>query len=244
MSKTSYDDNTWKLNREWQRAREQIQEALDSLNGACVAINVDSAEAESTYLSSYFSGINESDCDYLMVHRDDNTIVFSIDNGVTWVQVFNVSAPVTLESGMVIEYAGTIAQIPSGYLVCDGQAVSRATYASLFAVIGTDFGIGDGSTTFNVPDLRARSVMSVNDGVGNSLTVRAINDSVGAETHTLSQAEGAAHSHGKSGSGNLSSGNSGASAYQNAGGNTGSSGGGGSHQNMSPFFVLHYLIKT
>jgi microcystin-dependent protein len=45
------------------------------------------------------------------------------------------------------------ATAPSGFLECDGSAVSRSTYAALFAVIGTTYGAGDGSTTFNVPDL-------------------------------------------------------------------------------------------
>src|SRR3972149_3319033 len=45
---------------------------------------------------------------------------------------------------------------PSGYLLCDGAAVSRTTYANLFDVIGTAFGVGDGSTTFNVPDIQRR----------------------------------------------------------------------------------------
>lgn len=56
--------------------------------------------------------------------------------------------------GLVIPYAGTSA--PSGYLLCDGSAVSRTTYAALFAVISTTYGVGDGSTTFNIPDLRQR----------------------------------------------------------------------------------------
>ena len=53
--------------------------------------------------------------------------------------------------GAVIAYGGN-GNIPSGYLLCDGSAVSRTMYPDLFAVIGTDYGNGDGSTTFNVPD--------------------------------------------------------------------------------------------
>ena len=55
--------------------------------------------------------------------------------------------------GMMLWYTGLIANVPAGYLVCNGQAVSRATYAALFAVLGTKYGAGDGSTTFNVPNL-------------------------------------------------------------------------------------------
>lgn len=54
--------------------------------------------------------------------------------------------------GSIQAYGGATA--PFGWLLCQGQAVSRATYAELFGVIGTSFGAGDGSTTFNVPDLR------------------------------------------------------------------------------------------
>ena len=54
--------------------------------------------------------------------------------------------------GTIVPFGGSI--VPSAFLLCDGQAVSRTDYAKLFAVIGTAFGEGDGSTTFNVPDLR------------------------------------------------------------------------------------------
>lgn len=59
-----------------------------------------------------------------------------------------------IPSGTVLPYGGSSA--PSGYLLCYGQAVSRTTYSDLFAAIGTSFGTGDGSTTFNLPDLRGR----------------------------------------------------------------------------------------
>jgi microcystin-dependent protein len=54
--------------------------------------------------------------------------------------------------GTVMAYAGTT--VPEGYLLCDGSSVSRTTYANLFASIGTTYGTGDGSTTFNLPDYR------------------------------------------------------------------------------------------
>lgn len=59
------------------------------------------------------------------------------------------------EPGMVVAWAGTT--IPYGFLGCDGSAVSRTDYADLFAAIGTAFGVGDGSTTFNLPDFRKRA---------------------------------------------------------------------------------------
>lgn len=66
-------------------------------------------------------------------------------------------------SGAISAFGGTSA--PSGWLMCDGTAVSRATYAALFAVIGTNFGSGDGSTTFNLPDFRGRFLRGTDGGV-------------------------------------------------------------------------------
>lgn len=68
-----------------------------------------------------------------------------------------------LPAGVVVPHGS--ATVPSGFLACDGAAVSRTTYAALFAAIGTAFGAGDGSTTFNVPDLRGIFVR----GVGSQL---------------------------------------------------------------------------
>ena len=77
---------------------------------------------------------------------------------VTCTEVLSDVAALKL-TGQIITYAGTTA--PSGYLACDGSAVSRTTYANLFAVIGTTYGEGDGSTTFNLPDIQnARFVTS------------------------------------------------------------------------------------
>ena len=64
----------------------------------------------------------------------------------------------------MLDYGGTSA--PSGWLICDGTAVSRATYSALFAVVGTRFGEGDGSTTFNVPDMRGRFKRMVDGSAG------------------------------------------------------------------------------
>lgn len=66
--------------------------------------------------------------------------------------------------GGIIPYGG--ATSPTGWLLCDGAAYSRITFANLFAVIGTTYGPGDNSTTFNVPDLRSRIPIGVGTGVG------------------------------------------------------------------------------
>ena len=60
----------------------------------------------------------------------------------------------SLPVGVIIPFAGT--SVPTGYLLCNGAAVSRTDYANLFAAIGTLYGAGNGSTTFNLPDARNR----------------------------------------------------------------------------------------
>lgn len=71
-------------------------------------------------------------------------------------------------SGSIIMFGGSSA--PTGWLLCNGAAVSRTTYAALFAVVGTTFGVGDGSTTFNVPDARQKFPLGVAaSGTGNAL---------------------------------------------------------------------------
>lgn len=63
--------------------------------------------------------------------------------------------------GSIVAYAGSSA--PTGWVLCDGTAISRTTYATLFAAISTNFGVGDGSSTFNVPDLRGRVIVGKDD---------------------------------------------------------------------------------
>lgn len=85
--------------------------------------------------------------------------------------------------GAMMSYAGAAA--PTGWLLCDGSAVSRTTYAGLFGVLGTTYGSGDGSTTFNLPDLRGRTVVGAGTGAG--LTLRTRGQAFGTETVTLAQ---------------------------------------------------------
>ncbi len=174
-------------------------------------------------------------------------------------------------AGIIHAYAGSTA--PDGYLLCDGQAVSRTDYAALFAAIGTTYGAGDGSTTFNVPDLQGRFPLGA--GAGNGLTARTVGQNGGEESHTLTADEMPAHTHGsKSLTGwfnplcweNLKSGGivnkmSGGMALSNKTASSGSNfgrfdttidathehssvGGGAAHNNMPPYAVVAYIIST
>ena len=80
-------------------------------------------------------------------------------NGTAWVTEAGAAAP--LPSGMLAPFAGSTA--PTGWLLSDGSAVSRTTYSALFTAIGTTYGTGDGSTTFNLPDLRGRTPFGKDD---------------------------------------------------------------------------------
>ena len=77
----------------------------------------------------------------------------------------SVAINTIIPAGSIMPYVGTTA--PSGWLLCDGSLVNRSTYTKLFASIGTAFGIGDGSTTFNLPDLRGRFMRGVDGSAGN-----------------------------------------------------------------------------
>lgn len=94
-----------------------------------------------------------------------------------------------VQTGSVIAFAAT--SPPAGFLVCDGSAVSRSVYANLFAVIGITFGAGDGSTTFNLPDLRDRQPIGISPGsLGfDRPSARSLADTGGNETHALTAAE-------------------------------------------------------
>lgn len=124
-----------------------------------------------------------------------------IDNALHALATAPGAAPVP--TGALMDFAGAAA--PTGWLLCFGQAVSRTTYSDLFSVIGTTWGVGDGSTTFNVPDFRGRIAAGKDDMGGtpaNRVTVagsgiagNTLSAAGGSQTHTLVTAELPSHSH-------------------------------------------------
>lgn len=147
--------------------------------------------------------------------------------------------------GEITMYGGATA--PTGWLICDGGAVSRTSYGNLFAVVGTNFGAGDGSTSFSLPDMRGRLPLGVGTGDAADATAHALGDKEGAETHTLTVAEMPSHTHTQfGGSAQIivdAALGGGVQSFSNTLA-TGSAGGGGSHNNLQPSLTVNFIIKT
>ena len=143
-------------------------------------------------------------------------------------------------AGVMMPFGGTAA--PDGFLLCDGSAVSRATYYALFAAIATTYGAGDGSTTFNLPDLRGR-VAAGKDNMGGSAANRITNGgsgivgtTLGAAGHTIVGGDTTPASFtSRAGQGD---------GFNNYTWNSGFTGGGGAHPNVQPTIILNWIIST
>jgi microcystin-dependent protein len=88
------------------------------------------------------------------------------ENGVSGGAVEPANLDDKIPVGSIQPFAGNTASVPNKWLLCDGGAISRSTYPQLFSIIGTTYGTGDGSTTFNLPDLRGEFIRGLDDGRG------------------------------------------------------------------------------
>jgi len=174
-----------------------------------------------------------------------------------------------IPTATIIPWSDT--SVPSGFLDCDGAAVSRSTYAALFAIIGTTYGSGDGSTTFNVPNLednvpvgRSPGKALASTGGSNTASITHTGNVSGSTGNaTLSTAQLASHSHPQGGTSGPQTMTSPAPKIGPnrlyVPDNTGSTGSGGAHShNMSanfagntsnpsilqPYLTVNYIIKT
>jgi microcystin-dependent protein len=131
--------------------------------------------------------------------------------------------------------------IPTGWLLCDGSAVNRTTYADLFALIGTTYGAGDTTTTFNLPDLKGKIPVGYN---ASETEFDNIGETGGEKTHTITEAEMASHSHTFTATdANLDGGSLGSNGSSDGTHNTSSSGSGSAHNNLQPYITVNFIIK-
>lgn len=194
-------------------------------------------------------------------HHSLTTDTISTTGNVIIGGTLSVNGGSLLPTATILQFAGATA--PSGFLICDGSAVSRTTYSNLFSVTSTTYGAGDGSTTFNLPNLLGRVPVGKNSG-----TFSALGATGGEETHVLSAAEMPVHNHGVNDPGhnhvlnnavitasstNTTAANAGyqqitwgntATTTSGTGISTQNAGSGSAHNNLQPYLVLNYIIKT
>lgn len=183
------------------------------------------------------------------------------DGAVTSAKLNSDAISALMPTGTVLPYAGINA--PTGYLFCDGDAISRSTYSDLFDIIDETYGAGDGSTTFNIPDLRGRVIAGQDDMGGVSAdrltnpssTINGINGDIlgatgGKETHTLTEAQMPSHTHGlfinnpTPAPNDFDTTGGEPSGVNKTSGSTSSTGGDQAHNNVQPTIILNYIIKT
>lgn len=170
----------------------------------------------------------------------------------------NQAAAGNHDLAMIVLYASNTP--PTGWLICNGAAVSRTTFSALFGVIGTSFGVGDGSTTFNVPNLKGRIPVG-RDAAQAEFDV--LGETGGEKAHVLTTAEMPSHTHTQNAhvhntiggfgvgptdlgrwrvelnSPSLPWGNDSAATATNQ-----NTGGDGAHNNLQPYVVLNYIIRA
>ena len=169
-----------------------------------------------------------------------------------------------VNTGIILPWSDSTA--PSGFLECNGSAVSRSTYANLFAVVGTTWGVGDGSTTFNLPDLTDRCCVHSSPTKAFATTGGANTVSVGGniagtvDNTVLTTPTIVSHAHDVGTPGNGNTGTGRLPGYINAGGaggSTSNAGGDSGHTHpfsgtfagdsksvLQPYLTVMYIIKT
>jgi len=192
----------------------------------------------------------------------------AVGSGSIWVDTDDNPAPTNQQLvpvGTVLTTAIPVSGTPPvGFLFCDGAAISRTVYSALFTAIGTAYGVGDGTTTFNLPNLTGRVPLGTGNSGEAGGTAHTLGQKGGEEKHTLTDAEMPSHTHDlistnvpglTAASWGIINVTHGSGAFNNAfpyqlGGNfvnrssTGSAGSDASHNNLPPFLGLNHMIKT
>lgn len=171
-------------------------------------------------------------------------------------------------AGSILIWGGAVNSPPTGYLVCDGSAVSRDTYANLFAAVGTTWGSGNGSTTFNLPDLRDKFVVGASSTKAVASTGGSADAITVAHTHSVSGTTGSGGSHYhtyqtgyntsvtiQGSNGNFGGGTPDDTSFiyntntvsdhtHSFSATTDSTGSSGTGANLPPYYALAYIIRT
>lgn len=159
------------------------------------------------------------------------------------VAVSTAVAAAIVPSGTVLATARATA--PTGYLLCDGSLVSTTTYAALFAAIGHVYnaGVDPGGGNFKLPDFRGRVPVGVDGAAARLAANDALGNTAGAEKHQLVTAELPNHTHGLAAQGVAAGGTT---IYAGAGSANPTAGTGGDtpHNNMQPYQVVNWMVKT
>ena len=186
------------------------------------------------------------------IGADDSTAGVGVSLDVTGkMKQDNIVARLT-PAGSLVQFAG--GSIPAGWLLAAGQAVSRTTYADLFAAIAVIYGAGDGATTFNLPNMQGRVPVGVDTA---DAAFVGLNTKGGTQTHTLTTTQMPSHGHAI-----YASTGGGASPYRKCVTSLGDNytgglytvrgtvaemeqvGGGAAHNIMQPYISLYYIIAT
>lgn len=186
--------------------------------------------------------------DGFYINTSNNTLFYY--NGSTLIGVGGSSSGIggdTLPVGMIMPGAFSSTMVVEDWLKCDGSAVSRTEYSELFSAIGVSYGNGDGSTTFNLPNIKGKMIIGYDPDDNDFDTMGAIG---GSKTHTQTIEEMPSHNHPikngyldnrtngsvrQTGTGSFTSG---------AGSNTNNTGGGQPMDIMNPYIVMNYYIKS
>ena len=203
-------------------------------NSINVGVNLDSTNADqfiSFFGANSGNQPNRVDSDFTY---NPNTNLIKLDG----------TAGGIIPTGGIIMWSGAANAIPTGFVLCNGDAISRSTYATLFTTMGTVHGAGDGSSTFNLPDLRNRFIVGAGSGSNYN-----VSDTGGADSVTLTVDQIPPHTHTyidqyvaiDNGYRPWPANNNDCGQRNR---DSGSTGGGQSHENRPPYYALCFIMKT